>query len=394
MFPLAGCSSSDDDGRPATDDEAGNTESTTGTTGDTDTDSEAGTTADTETSDSDTSDSDTSDSDTSDETPPECGNEVVEGDEECDDGAESVNCDADCTLAACGDGYLNMAAGEACDDGNDVDDDGCNNMCLADSCGDGVVDEGEACDDGNGDQTDECAACQVASCGDGYTQAGVEACDDGNDVDSDACTSTCVEAACGDGFIQEGVEECDDGNDVDSDACPSSCSDAVCGDGFVQEGMEECDDGNDIDDDACTNECLASCGDDCWGDDGCLTDQGHCIRFTCAGADDTPDACDSCFGWEPVTYQQWLNDGYCGDLADKYRDVMDHATQCGNGATMCCSDPNNGCNGNDNAWHLVDGQNTRLVGPCLGCQGVDNCTNWDTPTTGTYTRITACERSM
>ena len=48
---------------------------------------------------------------------------------------------------------------EACDDGNDIDDDGCSNACeLPRWRGDGIVQAGEACDDGNADNTD---ACQV-----------------------------------------------------------------------------------------------------------------------------------------------------------------------------------------------------------------------------------------
>ena len=41
-----------------------------------------------------------------------CGNEAIEDGEECDDGTDSASCDADCTVAECGDGYVNAAAGE------------------------------------------------------------------------------------------------------------------------------------------------------------------------------------------------------------------------------------------------------------------------------------------
>lgn len=47
-----------------------------------------------------------------------CGDAVVGGDEQCDDGKATVLCDDNCTLAQCGDGYVNEAAGEQCDDGN------------------------------------------------------------------------------------------------------------------------------------------------------------------------------------------------------------------------------------------------------------------------------------
>ena len=43
---------------------------------------------------------------------------------------------------------------------------------------------GEECDDGNGSNTDACLnACVAARCGDSFVQLTVEACDDGNDDD-------------------------------------------------------------------------------------------------------------------------------------------------------------------------------------------------------------------
>mgnify|MGYP002855302948 CR=1 FL=1 len=48
---------------------------------------------------------------------------------------------------------------------------------IAGGCGDGIVSEGEACDDGNESDEDQCtSSCQVARCGDGFLQAG-EDCD-------------------------------------------------------------------------------------------------------------------------------------------------------------------------------------------------------------------------
>ena len=58
-----------------------------------------------------------------------------------------------------------------------------------------------------------------------------EECDDGNDVDTDGCTNACRFARCGDGVMGPG-EECDDGNDVNSDACTNGCTQARCGDGI------------------------------------------------------------------------------------------------------------------------------------------------------------------
>ncbi len=88
----------------------------------------------------------------------ECGDGVVDPGEECDDRGASVNCDADCTLAYCGDGTPNLAAGEQCDDGNDEDSDACTAMCQTAVCGDGIVHVGvEDCDDGNTNNNDDCS---------------------------------------------------------------------------------------------------------------------------------------------------------------------------------------------------------------------------------------------
>src|SRR3954467_12630478 len=92
------------------------------------------------------------------------------------------------------------------------------------TCGNGTVEAGEACDDGNDVDSDDClSTCVLPGCGDGVVWSGHEACDDGNDVDSDDCLSTCVVPGCGDGIVWDGHEACDDGNDVDSDDCLSTC---------------------------------------------------------------------------------------------------------------------------------------------------------------------------
>jgi len=167
-------------------------------------------------------------------------------------------------------------------------------------CGNGMVEGGEECDDGNADNTDDCLdSCVTASCGDGFVLAGSEECDDGNADNTDACLDSCVNAACGDTFVQAGVEECDDANADNTDACTDLCMNAKCGDTFVQADVEECDDGNDSDLDECTNACKApTCTDsiqsgvetdvDCGG-----ADCGKCaIDAKCAGdVDCMSDAC-------------------------------------------------------------------------------------------------------
>ncbi len=234
--------------------------------------------------------------------PYECGNDLVEGAEECDDGnmIDGDGC-TDCELdniALCGNGLYDP--GEECDDGNTDSLDGCSSTCQLESenaCGDGKIDAGEECDDGNIDNYDGCSeACQIENldeCGDGNVDPG-EWCDtaifrnfgDGTDkcydyddelsagnlVCDGSCsvdTAGCALGACNDGYLNKG-EPCDldvfrfygDGvslcNFYDKDysagdltcadnagACEISmidCDAGICGDGYLNTG-EECDDG-------------------------------------------------------------------------------------------------------------------------------------------------------
>ena len=112
------------------------------------------------------------------------------------------------------------------------------------ACGNGTIEMGEDCDDGNEVNTDGCTiGCTVARCGDGATRTdlivgddGFEACDDGNDNTNDGCTNRCTIAVCGDLVVRTdvsegglGFESCDDGNQIDEDACLSNCVAARCG---------------------------------------------------------------------------------------------------------------------------------------------------------------------
>jgi cysteine-rich repeat protein len=72
--------------------------------------------------------------------------------------------------------------------------------------------QGSACDIG---------AYEASPCGNGVLDGG-EACDDGNQIDGDGCDANCTPTGCGNGIQTDG-EECDDGNVNDGDCCSSSC---------------------------------------------------------------------------------------------------------------------------------------------------------------------------
>ena len=63
-------------------------------------------------------------------------------------------------------------------------------------------------------------------CGNGMLEPG-EACDDGNTVNGDGCEADCTVTprvpACGDGIVDPG-EVCDDGNTADGDGCEANCT--------------------------------------------------------------------------------------------------------------------------------------------------------------------------
>jgi cysteine-rich repeat protein len=180
----------------------------------------------------------------------------------------------------CGNNVIEV--GEQCDDGNDDNWDGCTNDCQEIDpseqpvCGNNKIENGEFCD-GNriacqingesGTQTcnsvcDGYSGCVVNTlCGNGFVNTGEE-CDDGNIVDGDGCSviceledSTIPTNPCGNGIVDTG-ETCDDGNIVEGDGCSAVCQieTAVCGNGIWEVG-EECDDGNIVDGDGCSAIC-------------------------------------------------------------------------------------------------------------------------------------------
>jgi cysteine-rich repeat protein len=210
-----------------------------------------------------------------------CGNNVVDGVEECDNGG------------SCDDGEACVVGGDPCVDSSECipkSEDGCSASCFDEYCGDEVVQPllDESCDEGILNTNTLCVAeygqvcnycntsCKTQSiqgpyCGDG-TKDAIEACDNGTantntvcvagygetcNYCSDTCDSTtAIGPKCGDGTMDVGYETCDDGNEVSGDGCSSICILELCGDGILQSRLGEvCDDGNTADDDGCSSTC-------------------------------------------------------------------------------------------------------------------------------------------
>ena len=186
--------------------------------------------------------------------PPACGNGVVDVGEVCDEGVETSTCNVDCTLAICGDLYVNTVAGELCDDGGETAT--CDADCTWSECGDNLVNTsaGEACDATNGAETSDCNLdCTFSVCGDGFhNPTAGEACDDGGE--SRSCDPDCTRPECGDGYPNAtSGEECDTkGETID---CDADCTFASCGDGQVNPTRgEQCDRGE-LNGDDCSVHC-------------------------------------------------------------------------------------------------------------------------------------------
>jgi cysteine-rich repeat protein len=260
-------------------------------------------------------------------------------------------------LAACGPavcGNEKQEEGETCDDGNNIDSDGCNTQCTTPICGNNITDSGETCDDGNTSNGDGCgASCQTEACGDGITQI-TEQCDDSNTNNGDGCSDSCQNEFCGDGAINDnGAEECDDGpnnSNTTPDACRIDCTAPICGDTVTDSG-ETCDDGNTSNDDSCRNNCtLPGCGDgilddgetcDDGGDQGFHGCRDDCSAFEVCG-DSSVDVGELCDDGNIVDGDGCRSDCLkieeCGDLiVDAGEDCDDGNLIEGDGCNSLCT---------------------------------------------------------
>ena len=102
--------------------------------------------------------------------------------EECDTSEDTQGCNAGtCKTSRCGDGYLNEAT-EDCDFGGSNAANGCGSNCRwLGRCGDGAVQVPEDCDPGGSDSANCNFDCTFVRCGDAYINvAAGEQCDDGD----------------------------------------------------------------------------------------------------------------------------------------------------------------------------------------------------------------------
>jgi len=204
----------------------------------------------------------------------------------------------------CGD--KTVAAPEECDDGNNIEDDGCDSNCIfncksdTDCAGEKDVCSGSGlkCDTG----TNKCVAgtdkaandtkcgdnswcyegkCYALECNNGIKQ-GNEECDDGNDDDADGCTKKCT-YTCGSSVgakialnLCDYASKCDEKTHTwikgspmaDNTSCNRGagyclngvCVYSICGDG-VKQPNEACDSGPSNGKEGCSKTCtIGTCG--------------------------------------------------------------------------------------------------------------------------------------
>ncbi|CAD8115105.1 unnamed protein product [Paramecium primaurelia] len=234
---------------------------------------------------------------------PICGNQKIEGYEECDDGNFKAHdgcfeCKYSCIQNCI---HCQMGICEQCASGFKFDEKMEN--CLP-ICGDGMLvpQISQVCNDGNLIQEEDCYQCRQEC--DEYCSICIYfycfQCMEGFQMVNGMCNPIC-----GDKIVLPEFEECDDGNNQKNDGCHEcklSCYDgcevcekgickidckllygqgyyfiedscqSICGDGIIAIN-EECDDGNEIEFDGCFN-CRYTCETNCLD-----CKQGECSTY-------------------------------------------------------------------------------------------------------------------
>jgi hypothetical protein len=117
----------------------------------------------------------------------------------------------------------------------------------------------------------------------------VEECDDGNDLNGDGCLNDCRRAMCGDGYLHRGYEECDEGaenSDIADAACRTDCEFPEC---TLEDVKDSCDDENDCTDEVCSGgECAHEFNDRVCDDGIPCTASDVCAGGACVGQDNCP----------------------------------------------------------------------------------------------------------
>jgi cysteine-rich repeat protein len=267
----------------------------------------------------------------------------------------------------CGDGIV--CGTEQCDDGNLIDGDCCSSACQFEASGSPCEADGNLC---TTDQCDGAGVCvfvgNVTCPDDGTVCNGPEHCDP-----SAGCVSG-PPLTCDDGDPCNGTETCD----VTLGCQPGTPPPIVCGDG-IKCGSEQCDDGNTADGDCCSATCQAEdLGSVGCGAGACARTVPRCVNGvpqTCVPGTPVPETCngldDDCDG----QIDQGLGSTTCA-VGACARTVQN----CVNGVPQTCTPGAPGvetCNGiDDDCDGQIDqglGSTTCGVGACM--RTVDNCAN-------------------
>lgn len=181
-------------------------------------------------------------------------------------------------------------------------------FCRTDgeSCGNGIVDGSEECDDGNDVATDGCTtSCKVNVCGDAYIYDGVEDCDEGtgngggcSSAYGSTCTACSVDCSyttssgefCGDG-VANGDEYCDGSDtpyvwyDSATDTTNGTCNtpDSSSGD-YTCRAVGLCNGGNQNGEYCTGNIGIASTVPDTAYCQVAMADSGTCVMPVCASS--------------------------------------------------------------------------------------------------------------